>query len=70
MLVSKTVLVERVFSIYVTDDDGETWNNTYRVFGILQCAIDFCNENNEADADSSYIAVPSDRTDASVTSVL
>ena len=68
MLVSKTVLVERVFSIYVTEDDGETWNNTDRVFGVLQCAIDFCKESN--DADSSYIVVPSDRTDASVTSVL
>jgi len=68
MLVTKTICVERVFSIYVTGDDGETWNAVPQVFGVLQCAIDFCNENN--DADRSYIVVPSDRTDASVRSVL
>ena len=70
MLVSKTICVERVFSIYVTDDDGETWHNADQVFDVLRCAIDSCNANNKVDPDSRYIVVPSDRTDASVTSVL
>jgi len=68
MLVSKTVLVERVFSIYVTEDEGETWNDTPQVFDELLSAIHFCNENN--DADSIFIVVPSDRTKASVKNVL
>jgi len=68
MVVTRTVYVERVFSIYATYNDGKTWNPTPHVFGVLQGAIDFCNENN--DADSSYIVVPSDRIEASVENVI
>jgi len=71
MLVSKTVLVERVFSIFFTEDDGETWKPASQVFDELRCAIDFCEERNDSsDPDLGFIVVPSDRTDASVRNVL
>ena len=68
MLVSKTVYAERVFSIYVTEDDGETWKVVPMEFSELRNAIGFCNEN--TDKDSIFIVVPSDRTEASVKNVL
>jgi len=69
MLVTKTVLAERVFSIYISQDSGETWDKLEE-FGVLIDAIKFCHENNQADTLFSYIVVPSDRTVESVSNVL
>jgi len=68
MLVTKTVFAERVFSIYVTEDEGETWQALPQVFGELRNAVEFCESNNNTD--SVAIVVPSDRTEASVKNIL
>ena len=70
MLVTKTVLAERVFAIYSTMDDGETWVATGQEFSNLQDAIEDCAERNTCMFTSRYIVVPMDKAKSSCTHAL